>query len=301
MAGVDKSEDKQAIAEANQEQEQKESEFLKELKEITKPKEEDGSEDDKELESKEEEKEESQSEESEESKEEVKEEESEDKEDKKTEAERKRIQELAAKNKRLEAEIKKLKTTSAPDPEREKLESMTPEQLKNLKREVKFAWKNEADADKARQLSDLEEKIDDVIQSAPARFERSQLESFQAAVQETQSEMGEAFSENAQKTIFSKAKAIFQSYPTLQRSVDGQAIAWQQAVDWYNETSKFQKTKERSQEVERDMNKLKKKVSLDTAVSKGAQKGNESERLFQKARGGDKKAETDWIKKELGL
>lgn len=215
----------------------------------------------------------------------------------------KRIQELAAQKRRLEAELKKLQTqnTSTADPEMEKLEKMSTADLKALKREVQVAWKMEQDVEKSRKLLDLQDKIDSVVASAPARFNATQLSSFTNAVAVTQDEMGEEFTLEAQKAIYSRAKAVFDKYPSLQNSVDGQALAWEQAVDWYKESSKFNSTKAKASETNREMNKLKKKVSLDTATARGAQKETENSRLFKGAKAGDKKSAVDWVKNELNL
>jgi hypothetical protein len=304
MAVIDKSEDKQAVQTAVEEQRELEDKFLKQItgKEDTEKKEE-------EKPSKEEEKEEN--EEPSEA-EETKADETETEEEQETEAEeeekpdsaQRRINELTAEKRRLESEINKLKATAPSgetDPDMARLSKMNQEQLKNLKREVMIAWKSEEDPGKSARLLELGEKVDEAIQTLPKRFYQSQLSNYLEAVKATSEEFGEKFTKDSQKKIFDKANIIFEKYPALQKSEDGQAIAWNQAVDWFKEVSSFGKTRVKSVELERENNKLKKKISIDSAVSKGAQKSSENERLFQKAKSGDKRAEIEFFKNELGL
>lgn len=213
----------------------------------------------------------------------------------------KRINELTAQKRRLESEIKKLQSVSAQDPEIEKLEKMSIQDLRALKRELQISWKNETDVEKSRKLLDLQDKIDSVVQSAPERFKNVQLRVFNEAVLATAEEMGEGFSERAQKAIYEKANAIFAKYPSLQSSPDGQAIAWAQAADWYKDSSKSVASKEKLDEVSRETVKLKKKISIDTATARGAQRDTDREKLFRQAKSGDKRAGLDWVKKELDL
>lgn len=305
---VDKSEDKNEIKKAQDEQRVKEEEFLNELvgEQADKEKTEDAEEaEEAETEEKEsEETEESEGEEKEEEAEgEESQEESEEEPDSENSATQRRIDELTRKNKILERELAAARgeKAEAKDSDTEKLEKMSVDELKNLRRELRLNSRTEKDEAKVRRYIELEEKIDDVIQSAPQRFERNQLAQYQAAVRETSEELGKAFTQDIQTKIFSKAKAIFEKSPTLQRAVDGQATAWSLAVDWYNDTSKLSTKANRSAELERDVNKLKKKVTLDGALRAGANKENEQHRLYKKAKGGDKNAENKWIAKELGL
>lgn len=223
-------------------------------------------------------------------------------EDPKLDGRQKRINELTAAKRRLESELAQLKQDKpSDDPDRARLEKMSAEELRTLKKEVRLAWKKEADEGKSRKLMELEDKIDETIQSVPARFERQQLASYQQSVATTADELGANFTETAQTRIFNKAKAIFDKFPTLQKSVDGMAIAWTQAVDWYKDIAKLSNTKEKNQELQRENNGLKKKVTLDTAVAKGATKGNETERLFKRAKQGDRQSELDYFTKVLDL
>lgn len=229
--------------------------------------------------------------------------ESETEEEEKEDPKQARINELTAEKRRLEAQLKRLEASpkTSEDPERQRLEKMSIEELRTLKKEVRMAWKVETDETKSRKLMELEDKIDETVSQGPQRFERQQLAQYQIALQSTVDELGDRFTEDLQKKCYARAKAIYEKYPSLQRDIDGQAIAWQQAVDFYKDTSKMSVSKEKSLELERENNKLKKKVTLDTAVSKGAQKGNEEDRLFKAAKGGDKKSELEFFKKTLNL
>ena len=217
----------------------------------------------------------------------------------------KRIDELTAEKRRLESENAKLKGTDKKSeegdltPQQKKLSTMSVKELRELRDETLLAFKEEKDPREARKLLNLEHDINDAISSAPARFEQSQLASYHDAVRETSSEFGEKFTPEVQKEIFKRATNIFLKSSALQRSVDGQAIAWQQAVDTYKEVSKFSAGKSRTQELERENNKLKKKTALDVAVRKGNTKTSENERLFQRAKTGSPKDKLAFFKNEF--
>jgi len=308
MGVIDKSEDKAEVKDAAEEQQRLEAEFIKDIKEdvnADKKGDVEGAEQDTDKEKKdgveqgdEEQKEDDASTEAEQ------EEEAEEQEE--TDPKQARINELIAEKRQLEARLRKLESkaaekTPAMDPDRERLERMSVEELRLLKKEARLAWKETDDMGRSRQLMELEDKIDTVIAEAPQRFKNQQLEHFYEAVNATKEEFGEKMDDGLTKKIFDRANAIYSKYNSLQRDVEGQAIAWQQAAEFYRETSKLSATKEKALQLERENNKLKKKVVLDTAISKGAQKGNEEERLFKRAKSGDKSSELEFFKKTLNL
>lgn len=311
MGVNDKSQDKESVKSAEEVQKAEDKKFLDELAGISSDEEKEKTGEESE-ETEEKETEESEETEPKEGEEETKEgeeteseeEESEEEESKEPSPSQKRINELTREKKRLERELAAArgeKSDSPRDPDLVKLEKMSIEELRTLKNECKLSSRTEKDEAKVRRFIELEDKIDSVIQSAPQRFEASQLAQYRDAVAETQDEFGEKFTEGVQAKIFEKAKAIFGKSPSLQRAADGQAVSWQLAVDWYKDTSKLSLKADRSAELERDVNKLKKKVTLDTAVARGAAKETESARNFKRAKQGDKRAELEFFKHELGL
>lgn len=197
----------------------------------------------------------------------------------------KRFDELTAQMKKLQAELEKSRSEkpSAPkDSDEAQLEKMSESELKTLKRQVRLEQiKNSADEAKVAQLMDLEEKIENTIRTAPARFQTSQVENFNRAVEETAASL-EGF-DKVKNEIFKHAKAIYDSAPELHSSPRGQERAWRFAVDHYVALNKVSEGKSTKSELERQVNTLKKKISVDTSTKKGVQKPDSDAALKRKA------------------
>lgn len=219
----------------------------------------------------------------------------------------KRIDELTRKNKRLEGELKKMRT-SAPektpsDPDMAKLEGMSLEELRRVS-EALDDQRDEAllagDKEKAKALRALSQKAQDALRSAPQRFQSQQINRFNAAVVST----AEALEESGRKLdaptyqkIFDRAKKVFLGSKNLQSSPDGQAEAWAIAVEQYEEISKFSAGNNRRIEAERKVNKLKKKVSLSTATQKGNSKVSDEAKLYNRAKNGNNRDKAAFVRK----
>lgn len=197
----------------------------------------------------------------------------------------KRFDELTAQMKRLQAELEKSRSEKpAPpkDSDEAQLEKMSEAELKTLKRQVRVEQiKNNSDEAKVAQLMDLEEKIDSTIRTAPQRFASSQVENFNRAVQET-ADSFEGF-DKVKAEIFNHAKAIYDSAPELHGSVRGQERAWRFAVDHFKALNKVSEGKSTKSELERQVNTLKKKISVDTTSKKGVQQADSDATLKRKA------------------
>lgn len=197
----------------------------------------------------------------------------------------KRFDELTAQMKRLQAELEKSRAEKpAPpkDSDEAQLEKMSESELKTLKRQVRVEQiKNSADEAKVAQLMDLEEKIENTIRTAPERFQRNQVENFNAAVAETASSI-EGF-DKVKGEIFKHAKAIYDSAPELHGSVRGQERAWRFAVDHFQALNKLSEGKSTKSELERQVNTLKKKISVDSSTKKGVQQADSDATLKRKA------------------
>lgn len=197
----------------------------------------------------------------------------------------KRFDELTAQLKRLQSELDKSRSEkpSAPkDSDEAQLEKMSEAELKTLKRQVRVEQiKNSSDESKVAQLMDLEEKIENTIRTAPERFQRSQVENFNIAVAET-AESIPSF-DKVKGEIFKHAKAIYDSAPELHNSVRGQERAWRFAVDHYQALQKLSEGKSTKSELERQVNTLKKKISVDTSTKKGTQQQDSDASLKRKA------------------
>lgn len=197
----------------------------------------------------------------------------------------KRFDELTAELKRLKAEVAR-KEAETPQPTRdsdsEQLEKMSESELKTLARQVRMEQiKNSGDEAKLAQLMDLEDKIHNTIRTAPERFQRSQVSNFNRAVEETSASIPNF--DKVKGEIFNYAKSIYDSAPELHGSVRGQERAWRFAVDHYNALNKVTEGKSKTSELERQVNTLKKKISVDTSTKKGVQQPDSDASLKRKA------------------
>lgn len=208
----------------------------------------------------------------------------------------KRIDELTREKKLLESRLKKLESKASPesvDPDLEKLRKMSVEELQETRKRILKAQRT-ADEATLDQLFDLEEKVNNTIKDAPVRFQSTQVERFNEAVAETTD-----LTESELKVVFGHANAIFGKSQSLQRSADGQAEAWNLAVEHYRAMNKLTVGKSKVNELERKVNDLKKKTSLDTAVQKGNSKLSEESKLFNKAKTGTSYDKEAFLKKRL--
>jgi len=211
----------------------------------------------------------------------------------------KRINELTREKKLLEQRLAKLESQSQSnsntDPDLAKLEQMSESELKALKTKVALAIRRETDDTKAEQLLELEDKIKSVIETTPQRFQKQQVERFYEAVETTPDQLDDA----TKQTIFGYAKGIFERSASLQKSVNGQAEAWNLALEHYRELSKLSAGKSKAVELERKLNTVKKKISLDTAIQKGNSKVSDEAKLYKRAANGTFEDKADFIKKKM--
>ena len=212
----------------------------------------------------------------------------------------KRIDELTRQKKILEQRLAKVEKeqSSRPsqDPDLDKLEKMTESDLKTLKKNVRLLQiKNSADDAKVSELMELEDKIENVIKTAPQRFQANQVRRFEEAVASTELENFES----KKADIFNSAKEIFLSYPELQKSEMGQATAWDMAVKLHEKLSTISAGKSKVNELERKVNTMKKRVSLDTAVQKGNSKVSDETKIFNRAKSGGESDKLRFFKSNL--
>ncbi|MBX4189761.1 hypothetical protein KW791_00465 [Candidatus Parcubacteria bacterium] len=220
----------------------------------------------------------------------------------------KRFDEQTAQIKDLERRLQKETqareaATPKTDPQQDALEKMSESELKTLKRQIRVEQIN-LGADKANraqldQLLDLEEKIDRTIQTAPARFQNTQISRFNQAVQAT-AESFENF-ESVKTQIFQQAKAIYESSPELQGSVAGQERAWKFAVDHFTAVQKASEGKSDTTELKRQVNTLKKKISVDTTSKKGIQQPDNDAKLKRRAINGTEADKTNFLKTRINV
>lgn len=213
----------------------------------------------------------------------------------------KRFDEMTRENRELKSRLQKLEEqASAPkkDSEEEQLEKMTETELATLKRQVRVEQiKAGTDESKLSKLLDLEEKIDKTIRTAPQRFQKTQIDRFNSAVRETASSM-EDF-ESVKTQIFNYAKTIYDSSPELQASPSGQERAWKFAVDHLAAVRTASEGKSDKTELQRQVNTLKKKISVDSSSKKTTPAPDSMERSFKKAVSGTETDKTNFLRKRL--
>lgn len=197
----------------------------------------------------------------------------------------KRINEMTREKRELEARLRKLEEQAqAPksDSQLEALEKMSADELRTLKRQVRVEQiKAGTDEAKLAQFLDLEEKIDRTIQTAPQRFVQTQTARFNDAVRQSSEEI-EDF-DKVKSDIYNYANTIYSSSPELQGSVAGQERAWKFAVDHFNALRKVSEGKSDTNELKRQVNTLKKKISVDSPSKKTTQQPDSMAKLHRKA------------------
>ncbi len=215
----------------------------------------------------------------------------------------KRFDELTAQMKKLELELKKERETKAAEPrdtQQDQLEAMSVSELEVLKDQVELeklkTYKSE-NLEEFQKLRQLEKKIDGAIKTSPDRFSQTQVTRFNSAVQETAQSM-EGF-DSFKADIFNHAKAIYDSSPELQKSVSGQERAWKFAVDHYTALKKVTEGKSDTTELKRQVNTLKKKISVDSSSKKAVQHPDSEQRQFKKAVHGDEADKTNYMRRRL--
>jgi hypothetical protein len=213
----------------------------------------------------------------------------------------KRFDEQTAQIKKLERELKAMreeKPATPKDNQQEQLENMSEADLKLLKREVRMKQITAGtDAALVNQYMDLEEKIDQTIRTAPQRFQSAQISKFNQAMQET-ADTFENF-ESVKADIFNHAKAIYEQSPELQGSVGGQARAWNFAVSHFTAVQKASEGKSKVEDLTRQVNTMKKKISVDSPSKKSVQAPDSNQRLLKKAVNGTEGDKNAYLRRRL--
>lgn len=215
----------------------------------------------------------------------------------------KRFDELTREKAELEARLRKLEdsvkqTTPPEDPEMKKLEAMDETSLRQLKRSVRLEQiKNSTNEQALSQYMDLEDKIDKALATAPARFQTNQNNKLVEAVNETRTSM-DGF-EKVSQDIFKYADSIYSRSPELMGSVTGKQRAWQLAVEHFSALKQVSEGKSKRVELERQVNTLKKKISVDTNSRKLTTTEDSEAKLFKRAKFGTNKDKEAFIRKRM--
>lgn len=214
----------------------------------------------------------------------------------------KRFDEQTARIKALEAKLARQEqdrdVQTKKDDQESQLEKMSESELKTLKRQVRLEQiKAGSDESKIAQLFDLEEKIDKTLQTAPQRFQGTQVSRFNDAVNETASSI-ENF-EAVKSELFNYAKAIYETTPELHSSVSGQERAWKLAVNHFSALQKISEGKSDTTELKRQVNTLKKKISVDSGSKKAVQQPDSMNKLHKKAVYGTDTDKMNFLKRRV--
>lgn len=214
----------------------------------------------------------------------------------------KRLDEMTREKRVLEARLRRLEETqtqSQPkDEDLVKLERMNEKELQDLKRQTRLAQiKNGSDDAMVSKLFELEDKIDGVMRTAPQRFATNQINQFNEAVQMSASEIPNF--DKSQKDIFQLAKKIYDTAPELQSQVSGQARAWNLATEHYKIMQENNAGKTRAANLDRQVNTLKKKVSVDGMSRKATTEPDSDTKLFRVAKNGTLGDKLEFFRKRL--
>lgn len=201
---------------------------------------------------------------------------------------------MTARLNQLEGKVARDEPEEKKDSDTDRLEKMTTEQLKGLKRQVRVAQAREVEDAKLNDLVDLELKIDEAITNAPQRFVTKQVSLYNQAAQEIIDSDDIPEIDKAAPEIRALAVDIYGRYPKLQRLEEGQAMALRMAAEHYKAINKLSSGKEadrgKTLELKQKLNTLKRKTGLDGTGVKGTSKTENIAALRAKAgRGAENK------------
>lgn len=185
-----------------------------------------------------------------------------------------RFDHLTATIKRLEQRVAEKETAAPVDDIQRQLDAMDENTLEDSLTQVRLAKeKSREDDTKLLELVKLERRIEKTIATAPQKFVQNQVKEANETVKRLVGE-GEVTNENYPK-VLEIAKAIYDKYPKMQKTIDGQSMAIELAVEHYKQISKSSSVKVDTQNLKGQINTLKKKTALDTkAVKSGGQNVN---------------------------
>lgn len=215
----------------------------------------------------------------------------------------KRLDEMTREKRQLEARLRRLEeeresSSNVKDGDTVKLEGMSESELQSLKRQTRLAQiQNSSDANMVNKLLELEDKIDSVMRTAPQRLNERQIQRFNEAVVASASEIQNF--EKARADVFGLAKRIYDNTPELHRVESGQARAWNLAVEHYKIMQEARVGKTKAEELGRQVNTLKKKVSLDGERRKVSKEPDDDEKLFSRAKNGEYRDKLEFIRRTM--
>lgn len=211
----------------------------------------------------------------------------------------KRFDELTAKNKALERKLEELERsrTEPKDEITKQLEGMSQQELKVAKLEVRKAQIKAQDDDaKLNELLALEDKIDSAMENIPKNFAKAQAEAYARKASQL-AESGDIPNiEKVAPQIIKIANEIYAEYPSLQKDINGQAIALDLAAKHYKAINSAPGDKSKETELKRQVNNLKRKTTLDTKSGKVNADKSKMDSLKKNAIGGTMRQKVDLVR-----
>jgi len=195
-----------------------------------------------------------------------------------------RIDSLTAKIKTLQSENAKL-SNKPPQTQEEKLEKLSIQDLKSLKRQTKLAQRAEKDDSRYVQLVDLEEKVDEMITNYPARFQQKQLSNLNSILPEVAKV--DPLVLQGKGDLWNTAASIYQRSQALQSSEMGQVEAMMLAAEHIALKKSTDSGRQKVADLNQQVTTLKKKTSLEGKTRVSTERSNNIAKLREKARTGD--------------
>ncbi len=193
----------------------------------------------------------------------------------------KRIASLTAKVKEAES----LKAT--PTSRKDKLEAMSNKELKQLKRDAFKEAKKTDDPQKEDEYLDLMDEVEEVLRTAPTRFQNKQVKAYEETVEEIilDPQNDDIDFKKESESIKKIASSIYSKHSDLHKIETGQAMALQFAIEHYREIRQLSRGKAKEANLKRKNTDLKRKTSLDSNKSTNAPKNNTKlKKLFKKGK-----------------
>lgn len=195
-----------------------------------------------------------------------------------------RIDSLTATIKKLQAENARL-AQKAPQTQEEKLEKLSIQDLKALKRQTKLAQRAESDEARFTQLVDLEEKVEEMITNYPSRFSQRQLSNLQSVLPELSKVDPEVL--KGKGDLWNTAASIYQRSQALQGSEMGQVEAMMLAAEHLALRKSTDSGRKKVADLNQQVTSLKKKTSLEGKTRVSNENATNLTKLREKARTGD--------------
>lgn len=214
------------------------------------------------------------------------------------EKQQRRIDELTNKIRQFEA-----KADKKPETQLEKLEALSQDDLEELMdnttdaiAEAKYQAKVEG-VDVSRKLEELQSlrrSVRQTIKDAPTRFGRKQTEVLDTVIAEVKEI--DPLVTSRKGDLWNMALRIYQSSPSLQKTITGQGEAMRLAAEHILAVRQSAQGLEKNSDLSRKVNRLKQKTTLDGNVRKGNEVAIQNRKIRDKAINGTLTDKMNFVK-----